>query len=226
MLVVISLIALLISMLLPALQKSKGRARMTQCLANTRSQATAFIAWADFHGGLFPTCDQTTYWHLDALYVLDKNIGYELSSYGLATNPKDGSVAAETITTAWHCPSLASTPRLYIANHPTGVCHVDQYMIQTGLEAQGKHPWSRLNKATPKRVSDSVGVVSADQVQVTSGVFTTNHMAGTQVEGFNQGYSDGHAKFITGRDAERPSPTAPPYAKWDSGWPWYWSWVE
>ena len=226
MLVVISLITLLISMLLPSLGKSKEQARMTQCMANTRSQATAFIAWADSSCGVFPTADQTTWWKLNALYVMDKKLGHDLNSYGLFTNPKDGSTPAAEVKTAWHCPMLGYKPRLYIANHSSGVLHIDQYMIQTGLEVQGKHAWSRLGKRTPRRSSDSIGVLTADHNQNISGSFVSNQKTAGQVQNYSQSYSDGHARLVPANEMERPSPGAAPYAKWDSGWPWSWPWVE
>lgn len=57
LLVVISIIALLIAILLPALGAARASARNIQDLANIRSMTTASIAWAADHKGALPPGD-------------------------------------------------------------------------------------------------------------------------------------------------------------------------
>jgi prepilin-type processing-associated H-X9-DG protein/prepilin-type N-terminal cleavage/methylation domain-containing protein len=59
LLVVIGIIALLISILLPALNKAKEAARMVNCLANLRSMAQAAILHANDHKGYMPVAGAT-----------------------------------------------------------------------------------------------------------------------------------------------------------------------
>ena len=54
LLVVIGIIALLISVLLPALRKATMAARSVQCLSNLRQISTASIMWANDHNGFMP----------------------------------------------------------------------------------------------------------------------------------------------------------------------------
>jgi prepilin-type N-terminal cleavage/methylation domain-containing protein len=58
LLVAIAIIALLISMLLPALAKGREAARMTICASNLRQFATAFTAYANEYKDQLPDSDQ------------------------------------------------------------------------------------------------------------------------------------------------------------------------
>ncbi len=226
MLVVISLITLLMAMLMPSLSSARENARRTKCLTNTRSQSQAFTAYADEHQGLLPTADQTTHWNLNALYVMDKEVGYQLSGYGALTNPQDGSTPASNVETPWKCPSRDNYPRLFIAGHSSGVLHIDQYMILSGLDVQGVHPYSRLQRPTPSHIDDPTGLITAEH----TGVYTSdqawfsNHMTSFGPAGHNQSYTDGHARWYNAAEFDMLAPNVPD-ALWDSGWPWWWSWV-
>src|SRR4051812_18896897 len=60
LLVVIGIIALLISILLPALRRARGAAMQVQCLSNMRQIATATIMWANEHKGWMPASGGTS----------------------------------------------------------------------------------------------------------------------------------------------------------------------
>jgi len=56
LLVVIGIIALLISILLPAFNKARAAANRTACMSNIKQLGTGVLMYTQDHGGLFPTC--------------------------------------------------------------------------------------------------------------------------------------------------------------------------
>lgn len=211
-LVVIAIIAVLASMLLPALTRGKERAKRIGCVSNLKQQALAFQMYADDYRDVFPTADQTTAWKV---------------------------AARKGLPTTWRCPSRNDPPRLF---DEKGLLHIDHYMILTGLRGTGARPDPRFRGThSPTRSTDLIGPISADHTLVFPGrkAWTSNH--GTkgplpalgQVDvanspaGINEALSDGHAEWVKESRFERAGPNLS-YAKprWVSGWPWDWAWVE
>jgi len=247
LLVVIAIIAILASLLLPALGRAKERAKRSGCLSNLKMQALAFVMYADDYRDVFPTADQTTAWKLDALYVMSKDQALALISYGMAAGGIRKSAAEfeaeikqqKALPTTWRCPSRRDPPRLF---DQVGLLHIDNYMILTGLRGNGRTPDPRFKGTnSPARSSDPVGPISADHTLVFPArkAWTSNHGSKGPVPehgqidlsnspaGINEAFSDGHAEWVRQSRFERAGPDLS-YAKplWASGWPWDWAWVE
>ena len=68
LLVVIGIIALLISILLPALSKARDQANNIKCLSNVKQLTTASMMFANDHQGYMPTCSDDQWAHANDPY--------------------------------------------------------------------------------------------------------------------------------------------------------------
>jgi prepilin-type N-terminal cleavage/methylation domain-containing protein len=237
LLVVVAIIAILASLLLPALGKAKERAKRVNCLSNLKTQALSFLMYADDFNGIFPTADQTTAWKLDALYVMSSNQGTVLMSYGLQGGrirknaaDFDQDIKTARVPSVWRCPSRPDWPRLF---DEKGLLHVDHFMILTGLSG---NRFKGTN--SPAKSTDAIGPLTADHtlVFVSQRTWSSNHGKkgppkgldpANSPAGHNQNFSDGHAEWIAEQRFARAKADAPyPKPLWSSGWPWDWTWVE
>src|SRR4051794_5732332 len=141
LLVVIGIIAVLISILLPAFQKARSQARTIQCMSNLRNVMTTVVMYAnDNKGAVFPAI-----WSRDAVPVLPIDYyaqdaagrpfddGYAsdlilLGKYTHATNKK--CIASRIpITSIWRCPEDMKVP-------PAGGIVYTSYAVNLGVWPQ------------------------------------------------------------------------------------------
>ena len=79
LLIVISVIAILAGMLLPALNQARGRAKSSQCLSNLKQVATACVMYAQDYNGMLtrPHLRGTYYWSnlmVDGKYLPESDV--------------------------------------------------------------------------------------------------------------------------------------------------------
>jgi prepilin-type N-terminal cleavage/methylation domain-containing protein/prepilin-type processing-associated H-X9-DG protein len=108
LLLVIAVIAILSSLLLPALSKAKARAQAITCLNNTRQLAFAWIMYAGEHDDRLPynLADKAAATNLNnwAAGVLDWNLTPDNTNTVLLTEAALGGYMGKTAA-AYHCPS-------------------------------------------------------------------------------------------------------------------------
>jgi prepilin-type N-terminal cleavage/methylation domain-containing protein/prepilin-type processing-associated H-X9-DG protein len=117
LLVVIGIIALLISVLLPALSKAREQANLIKCGSNLRQCALAAMLYAnDFHGNLMPNFDGNATVPSSWLWYDTDRIGRYLphSTAFAQTNPNATPDIASPVFVCPDCPS--GTARSYAMN--------------------------------------------------------------------------------------------------------------
>ncbi len=219
LLVVIAIIAILASMLLPALARSKAKAKRTVCQNNLRTQATWCLMYAGDFNDYLPFVTGHNGW--TCLYGLSPELMAMLNGYGMVKS---------TNYTTWLCPARRDHPRG--VQDATGGFTIDHYMVITDLRGDPSY----FGTLSPKKASDPLGPLSADHTgsYLTSpSRWWSNH--GSQIcpdnaniyvpEGINQSWSDGHVEWYTDR-ALTPPPRKVPPPKVQDAWPWYYIWFE
>jgi len=185
LLVVVSIIALLVGLLLPALGSARRSAQAVHCLSNLRSFSGAMLLYAQDHGNAFPLSSHTT-----ASVVDRMNWTYVLVKYGAPPEvrrcPND-----EDFGTTGRSSSYATNDYL-------------EPVLYLGPQVIAPNPWGRLH-GIPKPTdtayaAESRGPAMLDHFSAALQPWTT----GTHVEAAipldrhrdtaNAGFVDGHAE--------------------------------
>ncbi len=116
LLVVIAIIAILASLLLPALGQAKGRARSVQCLSNLRQIGVGLRLYADDNDGWLPTTTHGAGTNASWIYQLASDLGNVDKIRACPSDPK----ADER---------LAVSGTSYIMNEYTAVDAVDPFGV-------------------------------------------------------------------------------------------------
>lgn len=110
LLVVIAIIAILASILLPALTRARERARTTSCLSNLKQSGFALIAYADSSDGYLPRAKEYGEWNAVtwASAVLRVSSSKPIGEYPLSSATADANTAASLyrLYQPFRCPSV------------------------------------------------------------------------------------------------------------------------
>jgi prepilin-type N-terminal cleavage/methylation domain-containing protein len=84
LLVVVAIISLLVAMLIPALTRAKAIVRLTACASNQRNTSTAWLTWAESHGGRFPgyCINSVEFWGVCWMQLLNREF-YHMNDPGM-----------------------------------------------------------------------------------------------------------------------------------------------
>jgi prepilin-type processing-associated H-X9-DG protein len=117
LLVVIAIIAVLISLLLPAVQAAREAARRTQCVNNVKQLCLAAMNYADVNGALPPSSEKTSTVDFGMksrmLPFIEQTTLFNAINFSLSWNYSGGypnSTVYKSTVTAFLCPSDGNTP--------------------------------------------------------------------------------------------------------------------
>lgn len=214
LLVVVAVIAMLCSLLMPALSKAKETARSTQCLSNLRQMGTAMYLYAGDYNSFYATnLPGLPYWHSSFMgkLILNNSIQGQLSVISYRSATLDPEVSTRK-TTFYHCPSQ---PNLTLADSLDGVSlgpfgdggYYFAYglaLLHTDNLTKVKAPSQVLFLYDGTIFSSVLGTDISESGTYNNIFYNVNRdymVKHRHNKGFNSMFIDGHAGWLKGREA-------------------------
>jgi len=223
LLVVIGIIAVLVAILLPVLNKARDSANRTKCLSNVRQLITGCVMYANENRGFLPReCRRGNDWHAPRVPqdIYEHIIRTGMANGWIYSGPYGGNQlvdAPPATPSVWVCPAAEGLYSVRFAvgwGWPPGYDTHYFYLGRGGPIHTGN--WEADYERRPSKISDRDGsrkAVFADAVMhVPSSQplwpWVINHRgpgsasgpygnASFGVAGGNQGFLDGHAEWVT-----------------------------
>ncbi len=207
LLIVISIIAILASILLPALNRSRMTAKKISCINNLKSCGMAHIFYADDNNGYLTKCYETGESNktnqlvvvLNYLKPSPKNIGYGT----ISPQPKEIAFPSPLCCPAYLWGNTLDNPSMRVYCNPAsgnsftysyaGNQHVFSY---TRSPANALYPNSNEKLASLKRPS-SIGMMADGSSVIFS--YDGQNFYNAHGKGFNMVWFDGHVAFTGNR---------------------------
>lgn len=192
LLVVIAIIALLISILLPSLQRARELAQRTACMANTRGFAQSALLYAEAGRGVLPAARQDP----NATQFSVEGRGHNATWIGWNRNLSEAQIAAGNNNLGW-CPSntrawfklLTGGQRAYIGQSKLLICPSSKTL---------KH------KRTGAHITDMAGNVEQVRYDFNGEVGSSDYEGRPNIVGTeNTDFSYSFQNVLRHRDADR-----------------------
>lgn len=160
LLVVIAIIAILASMLLPALSRARGKSRLILCLANQKQSALAVISYAGDYDGTMPVAGVPV---------------SSMNTYDSAGDGNDIRAISDEIGSfdVWRCPLVAPIPPPI--DDPG---NIDDHLRSTFSYAPNRNCWGAYNVPLKMAQQDPAHLLIMDVVYQFGGKWRSNHNSG------------------------------------------------
>ena len=161
LLVVIAIIAILASLLLPALNKARSKAQTIQCVSNLRNLNTGLLSYTESHASYLPGCTDSentfppnyrTTWSGLLIYEGHIRSGKELTCPGISQWGAYCWENAYTLTT--------EKAREFLGNSGTNLWHMtyDRYGLNYFVQGRMSRPYPRMRINQIRQPSQKIAI--------------------------------------------------------------------